>query len=71
MKEVLERMRVPGEERARWPVVEWQGKIVWMRGVQVEDGDGLDRPRLEVRAENLKPARSETQPQVTAKLGQR
>ena len=71
VKEVLERMRVPGEERARWPVVEWQGKIVWMRGVQVEDGDGLDRPRLEVRAENLKPARSETQPQVTAKLGQR
>ncbi len=70
VKEVLERMRVPGEERARWPVVEWQGRIVWMRGVQV-DGGYLEQPRLEVKAENLEPARSETLPQVTAKLGQR
>ena len=70
VKEVLERMRVPGEERARWPVVEWQGRIVWMLGVQV-DGGCLELPRLEVKAENLEPARSETLPQVTEKLGQR
>lgn len=36
VKEVLERLKVYGSERARWPVVEWQGRIVWMQGVVVE-----------------------------------
>jgi tRNA(Ile)-lysidine synthase len=36
VKEVLERMKVTGDERARWPVVEVAGKIVWMQGVEVE-----------------------------------
>jgi tRNA(Ile)-lysidine synthase len=36
IKEVLERLHVNGEERAAWPVLEWQGRIVWMRGVEVE-----------------------------------
>lgn len=35
VKEVLERMGIRGEERAFWPVVAWQGQIVWMRGVQI------------------------------------
>jgi len=34
--EVLDRLHVLGEARKNWPVVEWEGKIVWMRGVQVE-----------------------------------
>ena len=36
VKEVLERMKVSGEDRAHWPVVEVDGRIVWMRGVEVE-----------------------------------
>jgi tRNA(Ile)-lysidine synthase len=36
LKEIFERMGVAGEERKTWPVVEWQGRIVWMRGVAVE-----------------------------------
>jgi tRNA(Ile)-lysidine synthase len=36
VKEVLERLRVTGSDRARWPVVEIDGEIVWMRGVAVE-----------------------------------
>jgi tRNA(Ile)-lysidine synthase len=36
IKEVLERMRVNGSERVEWPVVEWQGKIVWMRGAELQ-----------------------------------
>jgi tRNA(Ile)-lysidine synthase len=36
VKEVLERMKVTGEDRARWPVVEVDGRIIWMRGVEVE-----------------------------------
>jgi tRNA(Ile)-lysidine synthase len=34
--EVLDRLRVLGAERKNWPVVEWEGKIVWMRGADVE-----------------------------------
>lgn len=36
VKEVLERMKVTGEDRARWPVIEVGGRIVWMQGVEVE-----------------------------------
>jgi tRNA(Ile)-lysidine synthase len=34
--EVLDRLHVLGVARKNWPVVEWEGKIVWMRGVEVE-----------------------------------
>lgn len=36
LKEIFERLGVAAEERKTWPVVEWQGRIVWMRGVAVE-----------------------------------
>ncbi len=36
VKEILERMGIRGEDRILWPVVVWRGKIVWMRGVQLE-----------------------------------
>ena len=36
VKEVLERMGVPAEDRASWPLVEWQGEIVWLRGAVLE-----------------------------------
>lgn len=35
LKEVLERMQVPSADRGGWPVVEWQGEIVWVQGVEV------------------------------------
>jgi len=37
LKEIFERMGVAAEERKPWPVVAWQGRIVWMRGVVVEN----------------------------------
>lgn len=40
IKEVLERMRVPTEQRKRWPVLEWQGEIVWVRGAAIESYAG-------------------------------
>jgi tRNA(Ile)-lysidine synthase len=33
VKEILTRMRISAEDRAAWPVVAWQEKIIWMRGV--------------------------------------
>ena len=36
IKEVLERLKVTGTARAQWPVVEWQGQILWMQGAELK-----------------------------------
>ncbi|HVW77116.1 MAG TPA: tRNA lysidine(34) synthetase TilS [Alloacidobacterium sp.] len=41
VKEVLERMQVPPAERKNWPVLEWKGEIVWIRGVEVDSRSQL------------------------------
>jgi tRNA(Ile)-lysidine synthase len=41
VKEVLERMRVTGSGRAVWPVLEVGGRIVWMKGVELEPEPGI------------------------------
>jgi tRNA(Ile)-lysidine synthase len=41
VKEVLERMKVTGSNRAAWPVLELDGKIVWMKGIELEPVPGL------------------------------
>ena len=39
IKELLERMDVPPNERPGWPVLEWQGEIVWVRGAKLEQSE--------------------------------
>ena len=46
VKEVLERMRVTGSSRTVWPVLDIDGRIVWMKGVEVEPD-----PRMTIHAE--------------------
>ncbi|MGA9673481.1 MAG: tRNA lysidine(34) synthetase TilS [Terracidiphilus sp.] len=41
VKEVLERLRVTGSARAIWPVLEVDGRIAWMKGVEVEPEQGI------------------------------
>jgi tRNA(Ile)-lysidine synthase len=41
VKEVLERLRITGSRRAVWPVLEAQGRIVWMKGVELEPEPGI------------------------------
>jgi tRNA(Ile)-lysidine synthase len=41
VKEVLERLKVTGSGRAFWPVLELDGRIVWMQGVEVEPTPGI------------------------------
>jgi tRNA(Ile)-lysidine synthase len=41
VKEVLERLRITGSSRALWPVLEVEGRIVWMRGVELEPESGI------------------------------
>jgi tRNA(Ile)-lysidine synthase len=46
VKEVLERLKVSGSDRLQWPVVAWQGEIVWMQGAEL-----VANPRCAVTAE--------------------
>lgn len=48
VKEVLERLKITGDARASWPVVEWTGEIVWMQGIEVQPVAGI-----EISAERL------------------
>ncbi|MFP5275553.1 MAG: tRNA lysidine(34) synthetase TilS [Acidobacteriota bacterium] len=41
VKEILERLRITGSARAVWPVLELDGRIVWMKGVELEPEAGL------------------------------
>jgi tRNA(Ile)-lysidine synthase len=41
VKEVLERLRVTGSARALWPVLEVDGRIVWMKGAELEPEPGI------------------------------
>jgi tRNA(Ile)-lysidine synthase len=41
VKEVLERLQVTGSSRAVWPVLEVAGKIIWMKGVELEPEQGI------------------------------
>jgi len=42
VKEVLERLHVTGTERALWPVLEAGGRVVWMKGVELQPEPGLE-----------------------------
>lgn len=54
VKEVLERLRVTGSARALWPVLELDGRILWMRGVEVEP-----LPGIRIVSTSLDPASAE------------
>ncbi len=56
-KEVLERLRVTGSGRRVWPVLELGGRIVWMRGVEVEP-----EPGIRILAANVEGGASEVRP---------
>ncbi len=59
VKEVLERKHVTGTERAFWPVLEAGGRIVWMRGVELEPVPGLTITAKEIAQESpLAPAQN-------------
>lgn len=44
VKEILSRMRISAEDRAAWPVVTWEGSIIWMRGVILAAVQNVDPP---------------------------
>jgi tRNA(Ile)-lysidine synthase len=48
IKEVLERMKVTGQDRPFWPVLEIDGRILWMRGAELEPD-----PSIRISAEPI------------------
>jgi tRNA(Ile)-lysidine synthetase-like protein len=38
LKEIFERMNIDAAARRAWPVLEWTGRIVWMKDVAVDAG---------------------------------
>jgi tRNA(Ile)-lysidine synthase len=51
VKEVLERKHVTGTDRAIWPVLEADGRVVWMKGVELEPAPGLTIAAVETAPE--------------------
>ena len=41
LKDIFERIQLDAEARKTWPLVAWEGRIVWMRGVDVELDDDV------------------------------
>jgi tRNA(Ile)-lysidine synthase len=41
LKEIFERMNVDAEARRNWPLLEWDGRVVWMKDVVVDPEPGI------------------------------
>jgi tRNA(Ile)-lysidine synthase len=63
VKEVLERMKVTGTSRSTWPVLEWGGTILWMRGVPLEPEPGIHVIATELDSESAGTAATSKAPQ--------
>ena len=57
VKEVLERLKVTGTSRALWPVLELEGRIVWMRGVELEPAPGIRVVAVSLEDDGFEPSR--------------
>jgi len=42
VKEVLERMKVTGSDRVGWPVLEFDSRIIWMKGIELQPEPGIE-----------------------------
>jgi tRNA(Ile)-lysidine synthase len=57
VKEVLERLKVTGSSRALWPVLELEGRIIWMRGVELEPAPGIRVVAASLEDDGVEPSR--------------
>jgi tRNA(Ile)-lysidine synthase len=58
VKEVLERMKVTGSQRAVWPVLEFGNRIIWMRGVKLQPEPGIRVEATSLEADSRSPVES-------------
>jgi tRNA(Ile)-lysidine synthase len=56
VKEVLEHMKVTGTARLAWPVLEMEGRIVWMKGIELEPEPGIEMFVTPLATDQLPPA---------------
>ena len=65
VKEVLERLGVSEAGRAGWPLMEWQGEIVWLRGAVLEPTPLSSQLLISVTEISPEPVPTEAPPQAT------
>jgi len=63
VKEILERMHVSGQARAVWPVLEVGGRILWMKGVELEPEPGIRVLAAETGRESATASSGNTSPE--------
>jgi tRNA(Ile)-lysidine synthase len=51
VKEVLERLKVTGTARRLWPVLELDGRLVWMKGAELEPEPGIEIEAVSLAAD--------------------
>ncbi|MGB9029811.1 MAG: tRNA lysidine(34) synthetase TilS, partial [Acidobacteriaceae bacterium] len=55
LKEIFERMNIDAAARRAWPVLEWTGRIVWMKDVALEAEPGIPFAIEVMRADGGEP----------------
>lgn len=60
VKEVLERMKVTGSDRELWPVLEFDGRIIWMKGIELNPEPGIRVVAIPLNPEDIEPTGSDT-----------
>lgn len=60
VKEILERLQVRGSERAIWPVLELDGRIIWMKGAELEPDSGFRVQAQALESDNANPSVNDT-----------
>jgi tRNA(Ile)-lysidine synthase len=60
VKEVLERLKVTGSDRERWPVLEFDGRIIWMKGIELNPEPGIRVVAIPLNPEDIGPTGSNT-----------
>lgn len=55
LKEIFERMNIDAAARGAWPVLEWTGRIVWMKDVALEAEPGIPFAIEVMRADGGEP----------------
>lgn len=65
LKDIFERLNIAAADRPSWPLIEWNGEIVWMQGIEIQSG-AADAADLRVEALRLDSSGTGLSPRIEA-----